>query len=306
VSLCADPEVAEGGLTRTEFNDVSVVRTVEEIAFGPRPESTERQLAAVQAGSFLDVRVVTLPDFIRVERTMLPDICISDRVSVLQAYEAIVHELVHALRADPRSQIALARTVTDEGAFRTATVLARGGEVEAYVTGMSARLRLHRSESLTSPIVNLFDPQSGELGAPPIALAARILADRPQGLGYASGLLRDSYPNARRSARAGLSSLYTLAVEALRDRQSHIDTAMANIVIHTNNIAAHRHNIQVASSRGNAALRAQELAALVVSEESLARTKTILEAAGSSKARLAEELTSVGGQLTALRSDPRD
>ena len=298
-SVCEATDASHAGLTEVRFKDAWVVRTVEELAFATRPEITQRQLAALQEGPSLNVRIVTLPDLVLVERTMLPEICIAQRISILEAYEAIVHELVHALRADPRSALTLAQTAPDERAFLLAFVQAPGGETEAYETAVAARLRLHHTDRLTSPILRFFDRTSGALVVPPVVLADAILAPLPEGLGYADGRLRDSYTNAWRKVRESLSLRSTLIEEALKDRQRLIDVATANVDIHTSNVAVHRHNVQVASARGMVGLKAREAAALDESRKELERTHTLLATAQSSKTRLEKDIASLREQIGA-------
>jgi hypothetical protein len=292
-SPCPPGVTTEGGLTLLRSHDAYLPRTIEELAFGTRHPRTAEDLAELQKGPLRDVRVVDQPDFLVVERTLVPQICIVGRLSLASAYEAIVHELVHAVRNNPRDGSALAAKIDDEAAFRAALVAVRGGELEAYVVGTRARLRLGQRGVYLSPIIHLFDPRTGELAAPYPVLVDLILAPRPRGLGYADGLMRDSFLRARAELAEHHLRRRTIVERVLEERRGNIGVVLKNIDVHTHNLAAHRHNLELATARGSRALTETSRAGIKNAEEKLARSRAMLDAARASEVRLRDELEAI-------------
>jgi hypothetical protein len=245
--------------------------------------------------------VVQKVDFIVVERTPLPQICIVPRLSVAEAYEAVVHELVHALRYRPRGRWDLARTPIDAPSFRQALVTGPGGELEAYTQSVGARIRLRHGRLLASPLLVGFDPASGAPRMPPNDLAALILAPQPGGLGYADGLLSGALVQARREVVDELAARRQLVETMIGERKSGAEILEKNVGVYQHNIEANRHNLGIARSRGDKALIQKSSAGLAEAESGLARTRAMLDAAHASEARLVEELGALTTELASIQ-----
>jgi hypothetical protein len=286
VTPCGPDVVGESGLTKVDTADVYVPRSLEELAFGTRAPETDQVLAAAGAVSSREIRVRTEPDFLVVERTSLPRICILPRLSLAEAYETLVHELVHALRMDPRRSRALALQPIDEAAFRVAVALEPGGEVEAYSTSLGARIRLREPARLTSPLLPFFDPHTGAPLANGDTLAALVLAPRPQGLGYATGTLEGALGRAREALAKSVGAERTMLEAMLAERRTNIPLFEQNVAVHTHNLGVFQHNLDLATARGSSDLAAKSRAGLDDTARKLARTKALLEAARASEARI--------------------
>jgi hypothetical protein len=299
-SVCGPDVKSEGGLTQVKSSDAWMSRPLEELALGKRSPKTVQDLAEAEKIPVRDRRVVTYPDFLFVERTLLPNICIVARIPLVDAYDAVVHELVHATRVDPHATSELAAKSREDGEYRTALVLLPGGEADAYRTGVRARLRMGYLGNRRSGVQDLFDPASAELRAPVAALAERILAPRPGGLGYADGLFRNAFEEGRHSLLEELSAKRSLVEQVLAERRANIAISAANIDIHTQNIEGSRHNLGVGTATKNAALIQQSRAGIEADQRGLAESHAMLDAAHASETRLLAELTDLTGRLETL------
>lgn len=299
-SSCPASVTLEGGLTIIKSSDVWITRSIEELAFGTRPAQEDQERAGLRKGRFREIRLVEGPDFILVERTLLPEICIVPRLSVAAAYEAIVHELVHAVHIEPRSGSNLAETVRDEHGFLSAFVMVPGGEVHAYTVGTRARLRLQHQAYRASPLIALFDLDSGEPRVPAPAMAEVILGREPYGLGYADGLLQRTFSESRETALGKLEERSNLVAQVLDERRRNLAIFLANVEVHTHNLAAHEHNLSIAGARGDAALLARSRAGLAEAERGLARTRAMIVAARASEVRLTDQLAALARRRLAF------
>lgn len=285
-SPCPPTMGSESGFTSVKSLEAWIPRSLEDLALGKRSPSTDAELARFQSGRSRDVRVTTHADFIHAERTLLPEICIVARLPVVDAYEAIVHELVHALGMDPQAKTRLAAVARDKHAYDLSFVLLRGGEVEAYTVSGRARLRLGYRGTRVARIQPFFDPRTAQPALGQEALAEVILATPPKGLGYASGLLANAFDEARRELSAQRVAERSMLEQVLAERRANIGVFTTNVDVHTHNIAAHRHNLGVAAATGNQPLAAKSRAGLTAAERALADTRKLLEAARASEARL--------------------
>lgn len=296
-SVCT-PEQAQGLAGKT------FLRT-EVAVFSRTPEMEAAAREQTRGPDLLGVRVVDTPDYLVVRRWVAPRICLVPGISLAGAYEALVHELVHALRRDPfaAEQAAdLTAPGLDEGTFSIARVQSPGDEVDAYVAASRARARLEGTNGvLLGPLQPLFDP-SGVLRAPRDVLARTILAPAPTGLGYASGTMHAALAQARRDEADMLDVRRKVVAALVENKQKERAVHAQNVVIHTQNVGAFEHNIGVARQRGDAALEARTRAQLAEEQRLLLASKQSDQDAAAAGVRLAAELSSLDQRIATLRS----
>ena len=276
-----------------------IPRSLQEIALGQRSPITEAHLAAAQNGRAREVRVTTEADFIRVERTFLPDICIASRLSIVEAYEAVVHELVHALRLSPHARTHLAATAKTKAAFDLAMVLLPGGEVEAYTVSWRARMRIPDRGLRMWRGLRFINPYTLQLATTPDVLARAILAPPPEGLGYAEGTLASTFEEAKHALDTETTEVRSLLDATLAERRANIAVYEANLNAYTHNIAAYHHNLRLAESTANRQLAVVSRAGIAEAERGLAETRALLDAGRASETRLVADLASVDAVASA-------
>ena len=121
---------------------------------------------------------------------------------VRAAYEALVHELTHALHRDPRAQPFDLASPADEARYALAVVQLPGDEVDAYATAARARARVDGGTGgLLPPLRTAFDA-GGKLLASREALGRAVVAPPPAGLGYSEGMLLRSALSVARATEA--------------------------------------------------------------------------------------------------------
>ena len=301
MKTCATDPAQEPGHAKLLCEHALLGLEVEDLVAGKPTAVTQQRIAEVVATPARDARVEMHTDYVLVERTLLPQICVVPRMTLAEAYEVLLHELVHALHYEPCKLMASATQPLDDDAFRQQVVLAPGGEADAYVLSVGARLRLGTPGSVTSPLLDLFDPQTGALRVTREALAPRILAPPPGGLGYAQNRLRDPRGEATAALIQQLSLRRSLLEELIRKRRSAAGVHAQNVAIHGQNIQASQHNIGVAQRKGDGRAQSEWRAKLAASEQGLAATKASLDAASASETRLTAELATLDAQLAELR-----
>jgi len=232
---------------------------------------------------------------------MLPEICIAPRLSVADAYEAVVHELYHALRRDPRAARNLAGTAADEKAFQVAFAQAPGGEVEAYLASTRARVRLGHPGKRTAPMARVLDAGTGKPTVPQAQLADIVLGPKPNGLGYSQGLFRGVYTDARKTLLEQLGAKRTALETAQKERRTKIESLGKNIEIQTQNIEVYRHNLGLDTAKADKALADKARSGMAEAERELASLRKLMDVARESEKRLGVELAAVTAQIDGLQ-----
>ena len=303
-SPCPPSATVEGGITTAAVSDVWMPLTVEDLSGATFGAETEKKLLELEKAPNQKARRVRQPDFVLLERTSLPEICIAPRLSLANAYEAVVHELVHALRRDPRAARSLVATAADERAFLSAFALVPGGEVEAYTFSTRASIRLGHGGKRTAPLLPSFDASTGQPRATPAQLAELIIAPRPKGLGYAQGLLRGVFADAKKNQHEYLSSKRKAFETAQSERRTKLASLQKNVEVQTNNLDVHRYHLDLAGARGDKALGDRSRAGVAEAEKTLGELRKLIEAARASEKRLTEEITAVTAQMDQLARAP--
>jgi hypothetical protein len=221
VSICGADEERRGH-TEMPHADAMIQRSSYEVRTGTRSRSTEEQLSDFAGAPARDLRTIEHLDFIELRRTSLPQICLRANLSVVEAYETLVHELVHAVRADPWGEEELAATVADEPAFLSALSLMAGSEVDAYVMAAGAIMHLRCDYHPDARLERLFDPRTLKLRATREEVATIIVQSKPVGFGYGDGSLRGRFAQARRGRLESLSAKRALVATLLTGRRKVI------------------------------------------------------------------------------------
>lgn len=300
-STCPPSANGEPGLTNLACEHALLGLGLDDVAAGKPTSETQTRIAALLRAPARDVRVEQHPDYVFFERTSLPAICVAPRLSVAEAYEVVVHELVHALRYAPCRRTDDALGPADDATYMAAAVLAPGGEADAFVASIRARLRVSSQGWLISPLLDVFDRGTGNLIAPREALVPRILAPPPTGLGYATGRLATVRNDALAAVTMKLSLKNELFDKLLAQRRAAADVDRQNLHIHESNIEAARNNQAVYRARGDAKGVARWAAEEATAVRGLAATKAELEIATTSERRLVEEQAAVAAELAQLR-----
>ncbi|MCC6645290.1 MAG: hypothetical protein IT374_06955 [Polyangiaceae bacterium] len=252
---CA-PEVdasGEAGKTYLRWQSALVSKDHASLLAGAPSAELSAKVRELAAGSALRVEVEDHPDYVVVRRAETPAICLVAPLPVAAAYEAMIHELVHAsarrstdLGPDPAS-------FADERAYLMAVVLSPGDEVDAYVTASGARARLDgTTKHLIPALISSFDT-TGRLTKPRDAVAEIILAPRPRGLGYADAGLRGSYARDKDDLARLRASRREFLGKLARAKQQELSALDANVGVARHNLAARRTNLGIARQRGDAA-----------------------------------------------------
>jgi hypothetical protein len=299
MTICPQEVTREGGLTLVERHSALIGRPIEEVAAGPASPTADAYFRSLKF-AVRAVRRTDEPDSVRFDLTLMPKICFVQKLSVGEAYEGVVHELVHALRYDPDDVTAIAVSSPDEATFMRRAVLTRGGEAEAYAIATRARRRIrggHFNSSL-APILNLDSPTP----IAPEVFANAILAPPPRGLGYADGIFRGTYQEAIVKARETLVTERDLDAKLLGERRNFLAYLAKKDQVDQSNLGVFEHNAEVGKARGDGALIADSQRQYAETKASIARTKTLGEVANASIARLTARLADVEARLAALAS----
>lgn len=247
-----------------------------------------RELSAAERT--LVARVEDHPDYVVVRRAERPTICLVAPMSMAAAYEAMIHELVHARARQATDEGPDADAFATEAAYLTAVVLSPGDEVDAYVAASGARARLDgTTRHLVAPLASAFDA-SGRLQKPREEIARLVLARRPVGLGYVDGALRGAYARDKETQarlRASRRDFVERLLQAKRQELSGLD---ANLAVHRHNLAARRHNLGVARARGDATEVAKLTKAIADDERALRDLERVASLVRDGVGRLDKEL----------------
>lgn len=92
------------------------------------------------------LRVSYHPDYVQVRPEWGVDICLTTKLTILQAYNALVHELAHVVKWERHKDFDMLKFADDED-YMYKVVLEPGDEVEAYIAGNRAQIRLESSLS---------------------------------------------------------------------------------------------------------------------------------------------------------------
>jgi hypothetical protein len=272
--------------------------TREELHLVGRGEGFEAALeGAIRSGDPLDVRVEEGPDFVMVSRWLMPRICIQPGLGTTQAAEAFVHELIHALRRDPR--INPDPVAFDDESYARAVVQLPGDEVDAYAGAVRVRIRLDGQQAIAPQLARVFDP-AGNLLVSRDDLGRIVLARQPQGLGYADGLLAGARQKAIASEAKRVAMRRDLLAQYADFRRQEAAVHAKNIEIFTGNLKVYEHNIGVAQQRNDPALEQKTRAQLAAEQRTLADARTKLAAAQASEERVRADLGPLDMRLAQL------
>jgi hypothetical protein len=305
MDTCATDGASEPGHAKLYCEHALLGLELEDVAAGRPTATTQQRIASLAGAPARDARVEMHADYVLVERTLLPQICVVPRMTVAEAYEVLVHELVHALRYQPCQLMAAARSPLGDDAFRVQAVLAPGGEAEAYTVSVGARLRLRTPGTVSAPLLDLFDRNTGALQVAPEVLAPRILGAPPTGLGYAQNRLKDPRGEAVSALVQQLSLRRALLVELVQRRRAAADIHGKNVAVHTHNIDGARQNVSIAERRGDRRARDEWRAKLAASEQGLVNTRAMIAVAAASDARISAELATLDAELAQLTAGGR-
>jgi GNAT superfamily N-acetyltransferase len=256
---------------------------------------------ATHTDDLMDARVTDGVDYAVVERWVIPRICMQPQLPLGGAVEALVHELTHALKRDPRRYPVDLATPTDEAHFQIATVQLPGDEVDAYATASRARVRLDGGTAgVLPPLRPSFDAQGRLIGSRE-SLARAIVASAPQGLGYGDGMLRHALAEARAAESSTLESkrrLLATFADLRHDEQAQLVKIIATM---TANVGIHETNIGIAQQRRDAALEAKFKKARDDEKKKLDETKALLAASQASEQRVRAEIPQLEARIAKLR-----
>jgi hypothetical protein len=147
------------------------------------------------------------PDYVSLRHWVDPGLCLKNGISMLDQYDAFIHELTHLIETDyTQGEDMLAFKDVEDYALKT--ILAPGGEVDAFLAGTSARLRtLHAIQEVSPPLRPFFD-ENGNFNGDREGFARAILEPRGVGggMGYLDRHFRERY--ARRLAKNLESEIY--------------------------------------------------------------------------------------------------
>lgn len=290
LSVCDQGEADDGGHTFLKF-DIGVFSLDVDSLLTPGKLSpvAQAQLDAASKGDdLMRLERKDFPDYILVKRSRVPRFCLARGIDVASAYEALLHELVHASLRDPHFATRKA-SESDEASFLETFVQAPGDEVDAYLAGSRARIRLDRGRGrVHRPLQPLLDDQ-GNLTAGRLIMARAILAPPPAGLGYAAGALRDARAKSLEAEAAERLTRQRVVDETIALRREQRRALETNVGVHQHNVAAHRQNAAQAQAAGNSAAAQQSLGKAREAEKLLADTQRQLPAVVASEARLTAE-----------------
>jgi hypothetical protein len=299
--ICGEEVQNEPGRTTLLCEHALLGMELDDVAAGKPTPSTKKRLDELLATPSRDARVQQHAEYVLVERTLLPKVCVMPRLSLAEAYEVVVHELVHALSYQPCQLMESARSEEPAEAFRAKVLLSPGGEVDAYTASIPARLRLGQGgNALSAPLIAFFDPKTLALRVPRTELVTPILVPPPAGLGYGVNRMKDPRGELRTALVSQLSLRRDLLAELVQRRRAAAEVYGKNIPIHQHNIDAARHNLEVARQRNDARLGAEWRAKLAASEAGQANARKMIELCASSEKRLGAELTEIEAEIARL------
>jgi hypothetical protein len=291
LSVCS-AELPEdgGGRTTSEYNIHVFSLDMATLVTGARSPAFEAHLREVTtAPGVVRWTLEPGPDYVLVRRWLLPRVCLARGLDLATAYDTFVHELTHALLRDPHSRPRRPSDYEGAGEYLLDRVQMRGDEIDAYLAGSQARLRLGRGKvGLLAPIARSIGP-AGEPLVSREQLAHAVLDPPPAGLDYARTALRDAYPQALAAERAELRARLQVVGQALAQRAAAVEVAEHNVAAHQHNAGLRRAQAAAARARGDAAGEQRFLEEAAGDERLLAASRAEAAAAAASRARLAAE-----------------
>lgn len=256
---------------------------------------------AAHSDDLMDARVTDGVDYAVVERWVIPRICMQPALPLGGAVEALVHELTHALKRDPRRYPFDLTAQTDDVRYQLASVQLPGDEVDAYVAASRARVRLDGNNTgVLPPLRSSFDAQGRFVGSRE-GLAKAVVSAAPQGLGYGQGMLRNALAEARGAEISTLDSkrrLLATFADLRHDEQNQLTKIAATIA---SNVGIHESNIGIAQQRKDAALEAKFKKARDDEKRKLDDTKAQLAASQASEQRIRAEIPQLEARIAKLR-----
>lgn len=301
--LCGEEVQNEPGRTTLLCEHALLGMELDDVVAGKPTPSTKKRLDELTATPSRDARVQQHAEYVLVERTLLPKVCVMPRLSLAEAYEVVVHELVHALSYQPCQLMESARSDEAPDAFRAKVLLSPGGEVDAYLASIPARLRLGQGGSaLSAPLITYFDAKTFAPKVQREELVSPILVAPPQGLGYGLNRMKDPRAELRLALVAQLDLRRELLGELVQRRRAAAEVFGKNIPIHQHNIDAARNNIEVARQRNDRRLLADWQQKLAASEAGQANARKMVEVASSSEKRLTGEIGELQTEIQRLQA----
>lgn len=287
LSLCPEGGAEDaGGHTFFDYDLGVFSIDLETLASGKPSAQVQAQFEQVtSAPQLMRWTRQDFPDYVLVRRTMVPRICLVRTMDVVSAYETLLHELTHATLRDPH--FALKKTSeVDEATFLEQFVQAPGDEVDAYVAGTRARIRVDKGRArVHKQFARFFDDQ-GNLTAARLLVARAILAPPPAGLGYAATSLRDARAKSHEAEVAELNARLRVVEATLSMRREQQRVLGKNAEVHAHNVSAFRQQAEVARQRGDAQAQREALAKADEAARQAAEVRQQLPIAEASLKRL--------------------
>jgi hypothetical protein len=257
-SLCPeDTPKDSGGHTFFDYDLGVFSLDVESLASGKLSPHAQAQLdEALAPPNLMRYTRKNFPDYVLIHRSMVPRICMVRGLDLATAYETLIHELTHATLRDPHFSTKKA-SETDEATFLEISVQAPGDEVDAYVAGTRARIRLEKNRNRVHKQLQRYFDDQGNLVGPRLQVARAILAPAPAGLGYAASSLKDAYARAIEAERAELSTRLQVIEATLTMRREQQQVLSKNAEVHAHNLKVFQQQAEIARSKGDKAGQAQ-------------------------------------------------
>jgi len=254
LSVCPEGSSdGSGGHTFFDFDLTVFSLDLESIASKTLSPQVQAQLdQATAAPDLLRWSRHDFPDYILIRRSKVPTICLVRSMDTSSAYETLLHELTHASLRDPHFS-PKKTTEVDADTFLEAHVQAPGDEVDAYVAGTRARIRLdHDKGRVHKQLARFFDDQ-GNLTAGRPLVARAILGPPPAGLGYAATSLQGAVAKAREAEQAELNSRRRVVEALLQTRLEQQSVFKNNTSVHSRNVKVFQQNADIARASGDKA-----------------------------------------------------
>ncbi len=256
----------------------------------PSAELTAKIRELSEVPRTLVTRVEDHPDYVVVRRGEVPTICLVAPMSTAAAYEAMIHELVHAQARQATDEAPDADAFATEDAYLTAVVLSPGDEVDAYVVASGARARLDgTNRNLIAALANKFDP-AGRLLVGRDEIARVVLARRPWGLGYGDTGLRGAYARDKEMRAKLRASRRAFVEQLLAAKRQELSAMTANLGVRRHNLDARRQNLAIARARGDAAEAARLTKGIADDERALRELGRVTPLVRDGVTRLEREL----------------
>ncbi|MCS6900031.1 MAG: hypothetical protein RMJ98_10125 [Myxococcales bacterium] len=293
-SICPEDTPKDSG-GHTFFNyDLGVFSLdVESLASGKLSAHAQAQLDEVLASPTL-MRYLrkNFPDYVLIYRSMVPRICMVRGLDLGTAYETLIHELTHATLRDPH-YFPKKASETDEATFLESSVQAPGDEVDAYIAGIRARIRVEKNRNRVHRQLQRYFDDQGNLVAPRLQIARAILAPAPAGLGYAQSSLQDAYARALEAERAELFTRLQVVEATLVMRREQQEVLSKNAEVHAHNLKVYQQQAELARSKGDKASQIQTRQKTAEANRNAEEIRRMLPVVEASLRRLEQEAASL-------------